>query len=53
VYDYIKNGAGNKAEVIQNHENKNVRSIGQGEARHDKYMRRKLGGGQAYGRSRS
>jgi hypothetical protein len=32
-------------EVIQNHDNENVRTIGQGEARHRKYKRLKLGGG--------
>jgi hypothetical protein len=32
-------------------ENENVRNIGQGEARHRKYKRLKLGGGQAYDRS--
>jgi hypothetical protein len=36
---------------MQNHENEYVRGIGQGEARHRKYKRLKLGGGQAYGRS--
>jgi hypothetical protein len=40
-----------QAEVIQNHENANVRNIGQGEPRHRKYKRLKLGGGQAYDRS--
>jgi hypothetical protein len=40
-----------QAEVIQNHDNENVRNIGQGEARHRKYKRLKLGGGQAYDRS--
>jgi hypothetical protein len=40
-----------QAEVIQNHDNENVRTIGQGEARHRKYKRLKLGGGQAYDRS--
>jgi hypothetical protein len=34
-----------------NHENVHVRGIEQGEARHRKYKRRKLGGGQAYDRS--
>jgi hypothetical protein len=29
----------------------NVRNIGQGESRHGKYKRHKLGGGQAYDRS--
>jgi hypothetical protein len=37
-----------QAEVLQNHENHHVRSIGQGEARHRKYKRLKLGGGKAY-----
>jgi hypothetical protein len=32
-------------------ENANVRNIGQGEPRHRKYRRLKLGGGQAYDRS--
>jgi hypothetical protein len=36
---------------LQNHENDHVRGIGQGEARHRKYKRLKLGGGQAYYRS--
>jgi hypothetical protein len=40
-----------QAEVILNHENANVRNIGQGEARHRKYKRLKLGGGQACDRS--
>jgi hypothetical protein len=35
-----------QAEVIQNRVNEHVRSIG--EARHRKYKRLKLGGGQAY-----
>jgi hypothetical protein len=39
-----------QAEVIQNHENANIRNIGQGEARHRKYKRLKLDGGQAYDR---
>jgi hypothetical protein len=40
-----------ETEVIQNHENANVRNIGQGEARHRKYEELKLGGCQAYDRS--
>jgi hypothetical protein len=40
-----------QAEVIQNHENENVRNIGQGELRHRKYKELKLGGSQAYDRS--
>jgi hypothetical protein len=39
------------AEVILNYGNENVRNIGQGEARHGKYRRLNLGGGQAYDRS--
>jgi hypothetical protein len=34
--------------VIQNHENVNVRYIGQGEAQHRKYKWLKLGGGHLY-----
>jgi hypothetical protein len=40
-----------QAEVIQNHVNEHFRGIGQGEARHRKYMRLKLGGSQAHDRS--
>jgi hypothetical protein len=40
-----------QAEVIQNHEDEHVLSIGQGEAKHRKYKRLKLGGGQVYDRS--
>jgi hypothetical protein len=45
VYDYITKSCRQQAEVIQNHENENVRYIGQDEARQRKY---KLGGGHAY-----
>jgi hypothetical protein len=38
-------------EVVQNHDNENVRNIGQGEARHRKYKSLKLGGDEAYDRS--
>jgi hypothetical protein len=48
IYDYITKLSMQHAEVIQNHENVNVRNIGQGEAWHRKYKRLKLGGGQAY-----
>jgi hypothetical protein len=41
-YDYITESCRQQAEVIQNHENENVRYIGQGEARHRKYKRLKL-----------
>jgi hypothetical protein len=51
VYDYITNLCNQEAEVIQNHENANVRNTGQGEeAVQRKYKRLKLGGGQAYDR---
>jgi hypothetical protein len=40
-----------QAEVIQNHENANVRDIVKGETRHRTYKRCKLGGCQAYDRS--
>jgi hypothetical protein len=45
VYDYITKSCRQQAEIIQNHENKIVHSIGQGEARHRKYKRIKLQGG--------
>jgi hypothetical protein len=48
VYDYITKSCRQQAEVIQNHENENVLYIGQGEARHRKYKRLKLGGGHVY-----
>jgi hypothetical protein len=51
VYDFITKLCRQQAEGIQNHENKNVRGIGQGEAGNVKYKRLKLGGGQAYYRS--
>jgi hypothetical protein len=52
VYDYITKLCRQQAEVIQNHENKNTGSIGQGENRRRKYKRLKLDGSQAYDRSR-
>jgi hypothetical protein len=51
VYNYITKLCRKQAEVIQNHENEHVRSIEQGEARHRKCKRLKLGGGQDYDRS--
>jgi hypothetical protein len=48
VHDYITKLCSQQAQVIQHHENIHVRNIGQGEARHRKYNRLKLGGGQAY-----
>jgi hypothetical protein len=47
-YDYITESCRQQAEVIQNHENENVRYIGQGEARHRKYKWLQLGGGRVY-----
>jgi hypothetical protein len=51
VYDYMTKLCRQQEEVILNHDNENVRNIGQDEARHRKYKRLKLGGGQAYDRS--
>jgi hypothetical protein len=51
AYDYITKLCRTQAEVILNHVNPNVRSIGQGEAMHRKYKRLELGGGQACDRS--
>jgi hypothetical protein len=48
---YITKLCRQQAEVMQSHDNENVRNIGQGEARHGKYKRLKLGGGLAYDRS--
>jgi hypothetical protein len=45
IYDYITKSCRQQAEIIQN---ENVRYIGQGEARHRKYKRLKLGGGHVY-----
>jgi hypothetical protein len=47
VYDYITKLCRQQA-VIQNHDSENVRNIGQGEARHRKYKRLKLGCGHVY-----
>jgi hypothetical protein len=48
IYVYIKKICRKQAEVVQNHENANVRNIGQGEARHRKYKKLKPDGSQAY-----
>jgi hypothetical protein len=42
IHDYTTKLCRQQAEVIQNHENKNVRNIEQGEPRHGKYNRLKL-----------
>jgi hypothetical protein len=49
VYDYVKKLCKQQAEVIQNRENQHVHSVEEGEARHRKYKRVKLGGSQPYG----
>jgi hypothetical protein len=51
VYDYITKLCSIQAEVIVNHLNPNVHGIVKEEARHRKYKRLELGGGQAYDRS--
>jgi hypothetical protein len=51
VCDFITKLCRRQARVILNHENPNVRAIGQGEARHRKHKRLKIGGGQVYNRS--
>jgi hypothetical protein len=51
VYDYVTKLYRKQAEVIRNHQKEHARGIGQGEARHRKYKRLKLGVGQAYDRS--
>jgi hypothetical protein len=52
IYTIITKLCRQQAEVIQNHENEHVHSIGQGEARHRKYKGLKLDGSEAYDRSR-
>jgi hypothetical protein len=51
VYDYITKLRRKQAEIIHNHENENVRNIGQGETPHRKHKRLKLGGGHLHNRS--
>jgi hypothetical protein len=51
VYDYITKSGRQQAEVIQNHENENFGYIRQGDARHRKHKRLRLGGGNVYDRS--
>jgi hypothetical protein len=48
VYDYITKSCRQQTEVIQNHENENVRYIGQDDAQLRKCKRLKLGGGHVY-----
>jgi hypothetical protein len=40
-----------KTEVLQNHDNKNIRSFGQEESQHKEYKRLKLRGCHAYDHS--
>jgi hypothetical protein len=51
MYDNVTKLCRQQAEVIQNHENANVGNIGQGEPRHRKYKKLKLGDGQECDRS--
>jgi hypothetical protein len=51
AYDYVAKLFTTQAEVILNHVNPNIHGFGQGEAKHRKYKRLKLDGGQAYDRS--
>jgi hypothetical protein len=51
LYDYITKLCRRQAEIIHNHENENVRNIGQSETPHRKYKRLKLCGGRVYDRS--
>jgi hypothetical protein len=51
IYDYIMKWRRQQADIIQKQENADVRVKGKGEARHRKYKRLKLGGGQAFDRS--
>jgi hypothetical protein len=45
VYDYITKICRKQAEVMQIHDDVNVRNIGKNEAQYRKYKRLKLGGG--------
>jgi hypothetical protein len=51
LHDLIIKLSREEATVILNHEYVNIPSIDQGEARHSKFEKLKLGGGQAYDRS--
>jgi hypothetical protein len=48
---YIRKLCRKRAKIVQNHGNANVSNTGQGEPRHRKFKRLKLGGSQAYHRS--
>jgi hypothetical protein len=51
VYDYITDYAGNKQKSYKVKRTYTFTGVGQGEARHRKYKRLELGGGQAYDHS--
>jgi len=51
LYDFVTELCRQQATVILNHENVNIRIIGQGEDRQRKSKRLSLGGDQAYERS--
>jgi hypothetical protein len=51
IYDYITKLCRQQAEVIRNHDNEHVCTIGQSEARHRKYKRLELVGDQVDDRS--
>jgi hypothetical protein len=50
VYEYVTKLCRRLAEIIQNHENENVRNTGEVETPHRKFKRLKLGGGHVYDR---
>jgi hypothetical protein len=52
IYDYTTKICRQQTEDIQQHENANVLNIRQGKAQPREYKKLKLGGGQAYDRSR-
>jgi hypothetical protein len=48
IYVYVRKLCRQEAEVIQNHENRNIRDIGKGDARIRNYKGLKFGGCQAH-----
>jgi transcriptional antiterminator Rof (Rho-off) len=50
AYHYITKLCKQEAEVIQIHENGHIRSTAEGQVSHRKYMRLKVGSGEAYDR---
>jgi hypothetical protein len=51
VYGYITKLCRRQAEIVHNHENENVRNVGQDKTSHRKHKKLKLGGGHLYDRS--